>query len=215
MSCKLILVRHGETQWNLESRYQGAQDIPLNERGVAGAKELAKDLAPLSLHAIYSSPLSRAQQTAKIIANSRALKIELREGLRELGFGRLEGKTGKEIQELCSLELAYATKLPSTERMNYKLVPDQESGTDVLGRVLPCLHDIAGKHIGETVLIVTHGGVIRTLLIHFAQFPWEKTHIPNCNGACFVCSGESFELKDFPLEFGEKSGTWLKNEDLC
>ncbi len=215
MSCQLILVRHGETDWNLQNRYQGSQDIPLNKTGLASAVALAKALAKRPLHAIYSSHLSRAQETAKVIANDRTLSVQLREELREFGFGKLEGKTGREIQELCAKELSHATTLPSTERLNYKLVPDQESGSAVLQRILPCLQQIVKNHPRETVLIVTHGGVIRTLLIHFAKLSWEQTHIPNCNGASFSSNGDSFELKEFPLEFGERSDVGQKNEDLC
>jgi broad specificity phosphatase PhoE len=199
MRSHLILVRHGETEWNHLKRYQGSIDIPLNEAGVLGAVELAKTLASVPISAIYTSPLSRAHATAQIIAKDHALAPTTHHELREWSFGSLEGKTAQEIQELCAAELAFASSLHSTERIKHKLVPDQESGIEVVLRVLPCLQDIAKNHLGQTALVVTHGGVIRALLIHFAKLSWDQTHIPNCNGASFLSDGQSFALQDFPL----------------
>lgn len=99
MSLKIILIRHGITDWNLVRRYQGHTDVPLNEQGREQARELAMMLEKMPIAAIYSSDLVRAYETAKIIAEGRSIPIYKLRELRETHFGNWEGLTIEEIHE--------------------------------------------------------------------------------------------------------------------
>jgi len=167
---RLHLVRHGETDWNAQKRYQGSIDIPLNERGRSQAKEVGKDLANLSFSAVYASTLSRARETAELILAAPEQKIHLLDTLKEGSFGQLEGKSYEEVHIQYASSIEARKKLSARDKLHFKLIPDEESWHEVLERVLPTLEEIAKRHEGEEVLVVTHGGVIRTLLVHLADY---------------------------------------------
>lgn len=178
---KLHLIRHGETDWNVEKRYQGSQDIPLNSRGRLQAAEVGKSLQDLQFAAIYSSHLKRAVETAEIIRGERNLQVEQFADLKEGCYGSLEGKTFSEIEAQFGyrMDLAKHHELSNQEKLHYRLVPDAESGFEVTQRVIPVLEQIAQKHLDQDVLIVTHGGVIRALLVYLADHDWSSTKIQN------------------------------------
>lgn len=150
---ELILVRHGETDWNRDRRYQGHADPPLNDAGRAQAQELAAALEGLELDAIYSSDLRRAAETAEIIGAARGIPVIHDPGLREIDVGSWSGLTRDEIEE----------RFPgATEH-------DGETREAHLDRVRSAVEAIAARHLGERVLIVSHGGSIRTLRRHALQ----------------------------------------------
>jgi uncharacterized phosphatase len=146
----LYLVRHGETDWNLQRRIQGSTDIPLNETGRAQARTTGGLLARRNWDAIYASPLSRAFETASIIASSVGLPAPTTEPLLvERNYGEAEGMTGTDIDAL------YPAGVD---------VPGRESREAVTARVLPALLAIAEQHHDQAVIVVSHGGVIRSVL---------------------------------------------------
>lgn len=148
----LTLVRHGETEWNRQRRIQGSTDVPLNAVGMAQARAAGLSLVGTRYAALYSSPQSRAVETARIIAGTIGMGEPItRSGLRERSFGPAEGMTGPEIAE----------HFPDG-------IPDQESRESVVARALPVLEDVARRHTGDAVLIVTHGAVISSLVRHLA-----------------------------------------------
>jgi probable phosphoglycerate mutase len=150
----LYLVRHGETDWNLERRIQGSTDIKLNATGRAQAAATGALLARRSWDAIYASPLSRAFETASIIAAANGLPLPTAvPELVERNYGEAEGMTGADIDK----------KYPRNAE-----VPGRESRDAVTARVLPALLAIAEHHHDEAVIVVSHGGVIRSVL-HAAQ----------------------------------------------
>jgi len=171
---RLYLVRHGETDWNVEHRYQGWTDIPLNAKGREQAKQVAQSLSNLSFQAIYASTLKRAIETAEAIAEMQGVHVETHDSLKEIYFGTLEGKTLREVYE----EHIQNT-ISSVDSLHAKIVPDQESGFDVSQRALPTLVQIAKKHQGKNVLVVTHGGVLHSLLVTIAGMEWGSFHIEN------------------------------------
>lgn len=149
---QLSLVRHGQTDWNLVKRIQGGTDIPLNRTGRAEAAEAGLRLRDRDWHAIVSSPLSRAEETARIIAGELGLgRPRTVPALTERQHGEIEGLTFVERRD------RFPDGVP---------VPGLESRQDVLDRVLPALGEIAAEHGGKSVLVVSHGGVIGTLLRH-------------------------------------------------
>jgi len=189
---RLHLIRHGQTDWNVEKRYQGSQDIPLNERGRLQAEEAKKALSEKTFAGIYSSDLKRALETAEIICGEKAHIIETFPQLRETSYGSLEGKTLAEIEA----EFGQTQQeLDNQTKLHHKIVPDMESGIEVINRALPILELIAKKHLDQDVLVVTHGGVIRALLVHLANYDWSTTKIHNGQVVTFVYEEKQFIVK--------------------
>jgi probable phosphoglycerate mutase len=144
------LVRHGETDWNRERRIQGSTDIPLNETGREQARATGELLAGRRWTALVASPLSRAAETARIIGEHVGLgDPELEQRLAERDYGAAEGLTGPEID---------ATFPDGAD------VPGREPREAVAERAVAALHDLAARHPGEAVIVVAHGGVIRSVL---------------------------------------------------
>ncbi|MCU1635628.1 MAG: phosphoglycerate mutase [Cryobacterium sp.] len=154
---RLSLVRHGQTDWNLHKRIQGSTDIPLNSTGRAEAAEAGARLAARDWDAVVTSPLVRADETARIIAGELGLpRPRAIPALTERHHGEIEGLTFAERKE------RFPDGVP---------VPGLESRQQVLDRVLPALALIAAEHEGtgnheNAVLVVCHGGVIGTLVRH-------------------------------------------------
>lgn len=183
----LYFVRHGETDWNAARRIQGSTDIPLNGTGRRQALATGRLLARRSWDALYASPLSRAFETASIIGAEVGLPapIPLPE-IVERNYGEAEGLTGSEID----------ARFPGDAP-----VPSRETREEVVARVLPALLELAERHSGQNVIVVGHGGVIRSVL--HAVDP-EHDHGPITNGSVhsFVHDDGSFELIAFddPIE---------------
>lgn len=154
----VLAVRHGETAWNRETRIQGQLDIPLNPLGLAQAQRLAQALDGQGLHAIYSSDLARARQTAEAVASLQGLTVLLDAGLRERGFGMFEGLTWAEI------ETRWPTESERWRRRDPEFAAQGgESLQDFYGRAVATVETLAARHPGQTVLIVAHGGVLDCL----------------------------------------------------
>lgn len=146
----LYLVRHGETDWNREHRVQGSTDIPLNEMGRIQAIATGRLLATRHWDAIYSSPLSRALETARIIAREVGLGEPVIEpAIIERSYGEAEG------MDHDSIDAKFPGSMP---------VPGREHWQEVSARVVPALVRIAEQHHGGDVLVVGHGGAIRSVL---------------------------------------------------
>ncbi len=162
---KLLLTRHGETDWNLIRRYQGQSDIPLNQTGIRQAEQLAKRLASEKIDAIYSSDLSRAVETAKIIQNAQERKttevVTTDMRWRELSFGKWEGLNHEEIEAQWHDEAAkwFADMVNLSP-------PGGESLLQLANRVQFALDELKSKHKDQTVLVVTHSGAIQALLCY-------------------------------------------------
>lgn len=146
----LYLVRHGETDWNRARRIQGRTDIPLNATGREQARLTGMLLTRRPITRIYASPLSRAFETATIIAAELGLpEPDRREALLERDYGAAEGLDFHEIDRL------YPPGTP---------VPGRESRDEVAARVVPALQAIAADHLDESIVVVSHGGAIRAAL---------------------------------------------------
>jgi len=160
----LILVRHGETEWNREGRCQGFSDVELNDNGRKQIMELAKSLRNEKISAVYSSDLKRAADTAKAIAEYHNLPVRIEPGLREMYQGDLEGLTFVEIRE------RYADLLREwRENTESVRLPGGESLKEVQERAWRVIEKIKNKHPKETVVTVSHNLTIITLLCKFAD----------------------------------------------
>ncbi|HEX4056996.1 MAG TPA: histidine phosphatase family protein [Galbitalea sp.] len=174
----LYLVRHGETDWNAERRIQGSTDIPLNRMGKEQAAATGRLLARRSWDGAFSSPLSRALETATIIANAVGLvEVGTMDAIVERNYGEAEGLDWQEIDRL----------FPGDAE-----VPGRESHQDVADRVVPALLELAASRRGQSLIVVTHGGVIRSVLNAVQPDRW---HGSITNGSI-----HSFEVVDGSLE---------------
>lgn len=152
---RFCLVRHGETDWNAQRRIQGNLDLPLNATGIAQAQAAARGLGAAAIELIYSSDLARARQTAQAVAQATGRPLSLCAELRERRYGIFEGLTYDEAQR--RFPEVYA-KFESRDADF--AVPDGESLRQLAERVERALRRIARDHPGQTVLVVTHGGVL-------------------------------------------------------
>ena len=158
---RIILVRHGETDWNAAGRLQGQSDTPLNAIGRMQAQRAAQRLVRESVRAIYSSDLARAQETATIIGQLLGLPVITSPQLRERHYGLWEGLTWGEIQGRYPEQMA--------ERRDRPLEfapPAGESGEELRARALAALQLIGQQHPSEVVVVVTHGGLCYAFLHH-------------------------------------------------
>ncbi len=151
MSTELILVRHGQTDWNVEGRYQGQAGPGLNERGRRQALEAARKLAGTPVEAVYTSDLPRAFETARIIADVLGAPVYPDERLRELHQGVWQGMLFSDIQT------RYAETLRNfREDPVHHSPPGGETVAQLARRITNALDDIASRHPGKRVVVVTH-----------------------------------------------------------
>lgn len=194
--CTLYIVRHGETDWNINRIIQGHyHDTTLNANGETQAKELAKELKDIHFDKAFSSDLKRAQRTAEIIALERELAIETTKVLRERKFGRFEGKPGENLKLVDQLYDA----LKEEEKFFYKPFPEMESDEEVIGRFITFIRETSVAYPGKTILVVTHGGLMRVLLIHLGFLKREqlqKGSITNTAYIKLLSDGVDFFIKE-------------------
>ncbi|MDH3443597.1 MAG: histidine phosphatase family protein, partial [Deltaproteobacteria bacterium] len=165
---QVIIVRHGQTQWNIRKIRQGHLDSDLTYKGVAQAQALGQRLALESFTALYCSDLGRALQTADMITAVTGHKIITDVRLRERHLGIFQGLSGDEIKDKYPEEY----HLHRTLGPNY-VIPGGESVRQQIERNVSCLDEIAMRHSGEKVVVVTHGGVVSGLFRHALNIPLE------------------------------------------
>jgi broad specificity phosphatase PhoE len=153
------LVRHGQTDWNLEQRLQGHLPNPLNATGIAQAHAVAEKLACFTFDALYCSDLPRARQTGEIIASTLGIPLQLDKRLREISHGRWEGYTFLEAADLFPEDVALWDK-----DLEEAQVPGAETVTEVGNRLKAAADDFAQRYPQGKVLIVSHGFAIGTFI---------------------------------------------------
>jgi len=163
---RLLLARHGQTDWNREGRYQGHADIPLNDLGIAQSLALAERLGGEQIDAIHSSDLQRAAESARMVGERLGLAPVLSPLWREINIGEL---TGVSLQEIP----AEQREILSATARNGALAPGAESISDVERRLHVAYESVCAAHVGETVLIVGHGGTLKVLIAMLIGLPFE------------------------------------------
>jgi len=167
MASTLHLVRHGQTDWNVQRRYQGQTDIPLNQTGVEQAAGVAEALREVPLAAVVTSTLGRAQATGLAIAEAQGLAapaIDAR--LMERHFGEAEGMHDDDVKRL----------FPVREQ-----IPGRESDEELRARAFGALEDLAAAFDGEEVAVVSHGGWIAMVLRTLVGDAYDYSTITNCS----------------------------------
>ncbi|MDD2442958.1 MAG: alpha-ribazole phosphatase [Desulfotomaculaceae bacterium] len=159
MSCRVYIVRHGETEWNALMKYQGHTDMPLSQLGRHQAEMLGKRLASEKFHAFYASDLKRAHETARIISKFHGQEVETVPELKELNFGSWEGLSIKEINESFPDVLKQWWEEPFSIK-----IPGGEALCDMVDRSTAAVKMLVERHHGENIVLVSHGGVIRGIV---------------------------------------------------
>ena len=158
---RIILVRHGETEWNRVERFRGRADVPLNETGLAQAeatgRRIAAEWRPL---AIYSSPLSRAFKTAEAIAWHFELPVQIHKGLTDIDYGQWQGLTPDEVKERWPGDIGAWYNAPQTAH-----IPGGETLDELRARALGAVNELAARLGGQTVVLVSHTVINRIILL--------------------------------------------------
>jgi probable phosphoglycerate mutase len=156
---RVYLVRHGATALTTEDKFSGADGVDLSDDGRWQAAKLGERLAGEGITAAYSSTLSRAVDTAHLIADGMGLELQVRDGLREISHGHWEGLSRREV------EARFANEYVTWENDPFTFAPEGgESGLAVLARALPVIREIVAAHEGQRVLVVSHKATLRLIL---------------------------------------------------
>ena len=167
MPTTIVLIRHGETDWNQENRFQGHADTQLNDAGREQARDLARELERERFRSVYSSPLLRAHETALILVASFRLEVLVAEELMEVDVGSWSGLTRTEVE--AQFPEGYARWLEYGHGWT-----DGETYDELGARVVSGLARIAAAHPDDSVLAVTHGGPIRSALAAADGLPFDE-----------------------------------------
>lgn len=187
---RIILARHGQTEWNLLGKTQGHGDSPLTEVGISQAHDIKRALKDVVIDVVYSSDLKRAYDTASIAVEGREVNIIPTTKLREMGFGDWEGKTIPEI-----------TKEYRDLYRDWRNIPDEivfpngESLKNIEDRVSSLIDEIKREHEGKTVLLVSHSIAMRVLLLHILKSPMSNLYGIKLDN----CSISEFEIRDYGI----------------
>ena len=188
------LVRHGETEYNVKKIIQGQSDSPLTKKGIEEVKNVAKKLKGIKFDYVFSSDLLRAKRTAEIIALEHKLEIQTNKLLRERRFGNLEGKSNSELKWEKRFD-----NLTNEQKYTYKHSPDIESDEEIVTRFLTFIREVAIGYPRKTILVVTHGGIIRTSLVKFGFGNYENLRPGAVKNGAFVklkTDGTDFFVKE-------------------
>ena len=170
----IYLVRHGQTAWNKEEIFRGRTDVPLDETGLKQAELAGQYFKGMEIHAIYSSPLSRAWETAQKIAQFHNLKVQPLEGILDMSFGNWEGRPHQEIRENDRETYRQWVEEPHLVRL-----PGGESLDDVRVRAMAALEEVIRNHPGKTLVLVSHRVIMQSVdLCHSrsGQLPFLADH---------------------------------------
>lgn len=155
------IVRHGQTDWNVAEIMQGSSDSTLTEEGIKGAKELGKTFKHIKFDLAYSSDLSRSKRTAEIILLERKIALLSTKLIRERAYGEFEGKHNSNYKKVNEI----LKKLTDEERYSYKYSEGIESDKEIVERFMTFIREVAVANPGKTVLVVSHGGIMRAILV--------------------------------------------------
>lgn len=199
---RLYLLRHGQTDWNVEGRLQGQTDIPLNETGRQQAQAAKGRLSGVCFDAVYSSPLRRALETAALCSGWPADQIQADERIKEIAFGPWEGHAPRTL----GIDFAPFFADPAS----YNPITGAESFSHLIARVSNFTDEIKAKHAGQTILAVSHGAALHALLAHelgLSMKDFWSIGLGNCTAAVLELQTDRFMLKDM---IGSSSTNYLE-----
>jgi broad specificity phosphatase PhoE len=194
--CRLYIVRHGTTTMNVENRYRGRRDIPLDAQGYQDAVDAARLLSGVGLTAVYTGPLRRTIATAQIIADEARLPdLRILHGLNNVDYGAWEGMTSQEADMYDPEAFTLYRTSPSRAAC-----PMGERLGDARDRMVAALQLIGSRHLGEAVAAVTHAVMIRLVVASLTGVEDESWRIPVGRGSLtyFLVENGSIELAELP-----------------
>ena len=209
-NCRFYIFRHGKSEGNVYKLIQGHKDFPLTPEGVQEAKEACRLLENEEFVEIFSSDLSRARQTAEIIASEKHLAVKATYLLRDKSFGQYDGIAKEQFKNEMRVQLAEHEAMANEERAKHRLTPDMESDEEVVSRLLNFIRFTAVANPGKKVLVVSHSNVVRDLLVRFGycgekQLP--SGAIKNCGYMVLDSDGADFFVRGVEnIVIGEKKG---------
>lgn len=177
-TCHIYLVHHGSTKWSEISRLQGWADVPLSEQGKKQVQSLASRIESVS--AIYTSPLQSCVETSVILQEKLNCPIVKNQDFKGEYHGDFEGYTKDQYTK--ELHFQYYDSLPPEKEIFYPCGKNGESKADVAKRTIPALKKIAAQHIGENIVVVTHGGIFKLLNYYLGNYSDELGTISIPNG---------------------------------
>ena len=179
----ILVVRHGQTDWNAIQRVMGRKDIPLNEIGRAQAAVVRDWLTDIPLDAVYTSPVLRAKQTTEIILEGKPnLTLQEEEGLAEINYGDWIGKLFFDVHQ--EFKESYEAYLKNPSRLQ---IPGGERVSDVQKRVVAVVEKVRKKHEGGKILLVSHADLIKMIFVHYLGISLDHIHQIGCaNGSLSI-----------------------------
>lgn len=204
----MVLVRHGQTAWNLSKKLQGQQDIPLTKEGREQAQRLSERLKDHNFEQIFSSDLSRAIHTAQEINKHHNLQVTIRKELRELSLGICEGMTREEIKQ------KYPDFYEKRKKDRYNTsYPEGESYATAKERIKPFLEELESKYENNNLLIVAHEGSNRTILGILLNLSDEELVSIKCPHDCIYRLDTKKQTVSYLDEIGERQGYLTRDEE--
>lgn len=198
------IVRHGETTWNVEGLLQGHGDSPLTPEGELQALGLSKKFADVHFDHVFSSDLMRAKRTAELISIEKKLAVNTTHLLRERSFGKYEGRPREQFLTENKELIEQFEKLSEQEQLKFKYADDMESNEEAVTRFLRFLREAAVTYEGKTLLLVSHGGMMRVLLRHLG--------IKVITGKGTIANGAHIKLESDGIEFKIREMHGIKRE---
>lgn len=198
------IVRHGQTEWNVQKRLQGQKDSPLTELGIQQAHDVRGLLKDVKFDAIYSSDALRAKRTGEIISLERQLEVVTSELLRERAFGKYEGMHVSELKKFDEI----FEKLTEKEKFLAKIDTDIENDAEVAERFMTLIRELAIRFPGKTILLVTHAGIMGSFLVKTGFGTYKSLphgSIINTSYIKIATDGIDFFLKEtYGIKFASK-----------
>lgn len=209
----LLLIRHGETAWNREKIFRGVHDIPLNENGRAQAERLAQALAKRKIHAAYTSPLSRARETAEIALHLHSIPVKDHSGLNDFNYGEWTGLEDNVVAEKWPQAHALWNTSPQLAHP-----PGGDTLRDIYNRAFGALASLAQQHAGETIALFSHRVVNKLLILGMLGLGLERFPFIRQDNCClneFLFTGEEFIIVTLNNTCHmQEAGTTLLREDF-
>lgn len=195
--CQIYLVRHAESEGNAAGVLQGHADFPLSKLGYKQARSRAEHFRSCSFSECFASDLLRTRQTAAILSQPHALSVQTTPLLREQNFGKFNGASVMVFETELDEVLARHRQLPFERRFQHRAHPEIESDAEMMSRLLLFLRSVATENLGKTILTVSHGGIMRSLLafLNYASFNQMKPGaIGNCGYIQLITDGNTFSI---------------------
>jgi broad specificity phosphatase PhoE len=195
----IYIVRHGETEHNINGIAQGHTDSPLTPDGIKQALDLAQMFKDIPFDIAFASDLSRAYKTAGIILSDRNIEVIKSELLRERNYGVYDGRPSKLFKEENMEMFELLKTIPRKEKRKIKFAPSIESDEEIVNRLITFLNKAVEENTGKTILITTHGGIMRAFLNHLdwnGEVDLKAGAIKNTGYIKLKINGDNFLIED-------------------